>query len=430
MVISLFIGLMSQVWANELVHLSVNELNMTKQDQVLQGLANARKIEVIQNDFEVQIDPEPGTPFIADVRLIDNKLMFKNNAIKFAVPLDQGNPLKGLDAISLTDATVNIDQNLISIDSSHLSILQNDKQVSMLHARLECDPEGTFSTAIDDVCFKKARIQSRDKNFSQTVDMEYKDSISSVNIKMNEMGLSEEILLADLESIIGQYKEGAYDLKGAVFKCHRALEMLTPFDLEAFLQNCLVASEIEVEQFHADVSGINTQIDKPRFVLTSDEYQVNSDHLSFQTDGEKSNVEELDLNCFKLPVVWNQINHYHLIKGCLIRLDSTVKEIVPSVQDLVTQAGEKINISNIRDLNIQVRNGKMFLTGKIKIWLRLSFKLEANVSLDESKGEILFELKNTRVAGMNAKDLALYLVKKFVSGTAIRIDGDKIFIKI
>ncbi|PIP93845.1 MAG: hypothetical protein COW00_04615 [Bdellovibrio sp. CG12_big_fil_rev_8_21_14_0_65_39_13] len=430
MLLSLFIGLMSQVWSNELVHLSVNELNMTKQDLVLQGTANARKIEVIQDDFEVQIDPELGTPFIADVRLIDNKLMFKNNAIKFAVPLDQGNPLKGLDSISLTDATVNIDQDLITIDSAHLAVEQNQKKVSMLHARLECDPEGRFSTAIDDVCFKKARIQSRDKDRSPTVNMEYQDAISSVKIKMNEMGLSEEVLLADLSSIIGQYKDGVYNLQGAMFKCHRALEMLTPFDLEAFLQNCLVASEIEVNQFHANVSGINTQIDRPKFVLTSDEYQVNSDHLSFKTEEETSNVEELDLNCFKLPVDWTQINHYHLIKGCLVRLDSTVKEIVPTVQSIIIQNGEKVNVSKISDINVQVRNGQMSLTGKIKVWFRLNFKLEAEVSLDEQKGEILFYLKNTRVAGMNAKDLALNLIKKFISGTAIRIDGDKIYITI
>lgn len=433
MLSSLLIGLVSQIFASELVILSVNDLSMTRQspDSNLSGQASAKKIEVIQDSFEINIDPEPNEPFIADVQLIGDKLMFKNKAIKFAVPLDQGNPLKALSGISLIDSTVEMDSALISIDSKQLSLTHNDgKNVVMNNALLECDPEGIFTTAIDQVCFKKARILTRDSKVSPTVNMNYKDEISSMNIALREMGLTEEILLADVSRMTGQYKEGTYDITNASFKCHRHLEMLTPYDLEKFMQNCLAASDVEVEKLNGKVSNMNFSIENPKFHLTHDSYQLYSKHLSFITEGERSTVEDLKLNCFKLPVDWNKITHYHVIKGCLEKLNSTITEIIPSEEDIINLEGEKINISEISDVLVNVKNGQLSMTGRLKVWFRLKFRLDAQVTLDETKGELHLILKNTRVAGMNAKDLALYMIKKFVSTEAIRIEGDNIYIKI
>ncbi|GAB4009768.1 MAG: hypothetical protein Fur0010_01030 [Bdellovibrio sp.] len=432
MLTSLILGLVGHVFAGEFVLLSVNDLKMNRdREGILSGLASANKIEVIQDSFEINIDPEPNEPFIASVHLIDNKLLFKNKAIKFAVPLDQGNPLKMLHSVALTNSTVAMDASLISIDSEKLELTHNDgMKVEMQHALLECDPEGQFSTAIDEVCFKKARIKTRDSKLSPTVNMTYSDQVSSMNIQLREMGLTEEILLADVTKMTGQYKDGTYDLTNAAFKCHRMLEMLTPYDLEQFLQNCLAASEVEIESLNAKVSNMDMKIDRPKFNLTQDTYQLWSHHLSFVTEGEKSTVEDLSLNCFKLPVEWDKITHYHVIKGCLLNLDSKISEIIPSSEQVINLDGEKIDISEITNVKISVRKGQMIMTGKLKVWFRLNFKLEANITLDETKGELHVLLNNTRVAGMNAKDLALYMIKKFVSGDAIQIDGDNIYIKI
>ncbi|MCF8059738.1 MAG: hypothetical protein K9K67_10600 [Bacteriovoracaceae bacterium] len=209
---------------------------------------------------------------------------------------------------------------------------------------------------------------------------------------------------------------------------------------------CLKESQANVGIISFQKRAIDADFMDARSLIDADSFTLMAHKAQFNDKNETTEVNDFQMNCSKLETGTKEVDPYSLLQGCLIDgelkiqnmdiehafrdvLEEVWSEFIKKRPDLKDQKS-LIDLDHLRDINLKLEEGKLFLTAKVKAIFWIKIKIIGDVVLDIKNSELLFRVKRATIWGIPTGRLAYRLIEKFGRSDYIEIRGDLIVLKI
>ena len=438
---SLFIFIISAAFsaqvlcADDYMYFLVESMKLTKtaSDSRLEGLTLAKKILVLMDDNEVEIDVGPGNIFEAKTFLENDKFTFFKDGIKFATPLGSSNPVLQITHLDIANAEVELATRGISIKGEYLNTNFGDLNFYVDNLDMYCNTFGKFTTDIDIACITNTKILPFDtsrnstiivKDVSENVDFEIK-------IESREVSINEEKLFIESENIEGFYKRAHFGLGKGTLDCLKDSTM-TDIDVDKIVLGCLQETNITGKKLKFSESGINLHINTAEVEFAKDHFTMKADYASFKTDSTPTYVAGMKFECDKDDLGLGEsfpFSQSSFLNGCMRHSLFKIERLDNDTSDINYQEAI-VDATDIKDLRLEIKNGRFNLVGKPKVIFRVPIKVSGVIKHNALIDELEIRVDKATVAGITAKAYTLKLIRKFIDSDRVKIKGDSIIIQL
>lgn len=420
----LLLAVSSSIFADRM-YFDIDSMYLTKKDvdSILEGETKARQINVSMSGNDVDIETNDGEMFCAKTQLEKDRLVFIKDGIKFSTPLESGNPVLKIEHLDVKEATAELDDKGISVQGKSLETVLDNLSLYIDNVNMYCATE-EFTTAIESACVKQVLIKP---HLSEVPSKIHARDLTSenkfeLNIESREVNISGNKMLIDSENIQGRLDDTKFKLGRGLLKCFKD-PRLENIDIEALVNGCLKESNINVENFYYKRPAIDLKINNVLIEFFNSHLSIKSDYASFNTGGAPTFVSSMSLYCEKdiiTPVFAMSQNNF--VNGCLKKTKFKIGRIENN--SFVEED------ANIRDLELEVNQGKFLLTARPKILFRVPVKIEGTINFNALTNEIEIRVKDADVAGIPSKNYLFKIMKNFIDGERIKQKGDLIIIQV
>jgi|GEM_PF-2691246 len=162
--------LISSLHANEekgegtrLIHFDVLRGDIKKtspESPLIEGKAIARGVEIDFGSEKFELD-KGSNPVEVEVSWNEesSRLAIKKDGLRFSTPLAEGLGIRGLDRVTLHDASVTLDKKGVTMKGKSLSFAHELFSGNFSNANIFCPTYGNISTEIDVVCLRESRSE-------------------------------------------------------------------------------------------------------------------------------------------------------------------------------------------------------------------------------------------------------------------------------
>lgn len=422
--------IVSKVFAssNEM-YFSIHSLHMTNNDitKRLEGIAQAKKVFVIMDDNEFDIQLENNQIFTAKTYLEKDRFTFFKDGIKFSTPLSSSNPVLRINHLEVEQADAHLSEKGIFINGERLRTNIYDLKFYVDNLDMSCLHDG-FTTDFERACISNVIISpsNNDRLSLLTVtDLSEKKKFD-VQIQSREVKIEDDKLTIDSEEIKGHLIDTNFELGRGILKCYKD-PILEEIDVERLIAGCFYESSINVDNFKYKQSGINLKVSKAAINFRKEDFKLKADYASFRQNNEATYVSGMDLFCTKEIVTTKSIKTQNsMINGCIKESTFKVSNITNNEsQDLFGE--EKTDLKN---LDVKINKGKFKISIKPKFIFRVPVLIEGDIKLNALVNKIEITVKDANVAGVPSKNYALKLIKKFIDSERVKIKDNIITIEI
>jgi hypothetical protein len=417
------------------IYLSTDRFHMSEDQTgsyLLAGEMVARYIKLSLSGNDIEINQNRSRPFSGMAFANERHLVLANEWIRYSMPLEGMNPFIGLNAVTLVDSVVEMNKNRILLNAGELSADVDDISLAISNVNLICDPEGRFSTEIDDVCLNRAKLVPagvwKENGFASIkVKSTAGGRKANLDLEVAALDLNPEEILIKAQHIGGTVDSASYEMGVTDLRCFK-FPGQTSIDPLTLMKGCMEGADIVSSSLRFAGGGIDASIVKPVFHIEPSLYQLKTATARFAANNSFTEVEGFSVDCYKEPSGEITIEKFTVIKGCLTRGSVRVTRIHGDEEEIL-KIGDKA-IDNFKNIEFSVSKGKLVLTGKLKALFWFNVRATGDAMVDPEAGELIVKVDRASVARIPAKEFMLSLLKKFLSSDILTIDGDRIRVRI
>jgi hypothetical protein len=417
----------------------------------------AKKMKLIFDSEEIDIDPPQGELFYAKVKLNENRITFKKDYISFSTDMGKKNPLKGINEFDIKSSDIEFSNTGIVINSKKMDLTMDKVEFGLKNVSLACESDDDYSTQIDSLCLKNAYLKklSFDGN-EDNASLSIKGLNSTYNLeldfKLKDLIVSENNIEAQTYSISGKIINTNYILEQADFKCHKFSDQTT-IDPEKLIGGCFEESISSIKNFKLKKKDLDANVYNANMNITEDHFTLISDNATFSS-GETSkkdvtSIQDLSIDCYK--VLEDQSNNKKInfersliLEGCIKQANVTIEKVhvdeakalqflknenFSRYEEVKNQSRKLFNFMNFKKVSIKSEKGNFILRAKAKFLFRVPVKITGNLVFGKESRVLSMSIDKASVLGIPSKKLALYLVKKFVANDDIQVNENTINIQ-
>jgi len=189
---------------------------------------------------------------------------------------------------------------------------------------------------------------------------------------------------------------------------------------------CLKNGKLNSSDVHIQNPSINLRMKNLNTTITPSDISLKTNQAEFRSNGEVTIVKDFKLRCKNL--IKRRFKEDEVVAGCLkssnIDLDRFDERKVKSIEKGI------VDLEDIRNLRIEIRDSSLVLKSKIKILFKISLRVYGKIHYIPEQKLIRLDITKARFAGIPAKKLTMMIMKLFIEEDSIRIDDDTIFIKV
>ncbi|TNF27463.1 MAG: hypothetical protein EP319_11505 [Deltaproteobacteria bacterium] len=423
-------------------------MNQESINTPLSGEIKAKKMLLLFATERIQIEPDPGEIFEAEVFMLDNMINFKKGYISFSSDLGSRNPLAGVNDFNITNADVEFTEKGIGIVGEKLDMTLEGVDFSLENVNLFCDSGGTYSTEIDKLCLENSFLRSNNETGLTTVKIRDTNSDYPLDLELfvRELYIKENSVKGMVQNISGKIRDTHYNMKEANLDCYKYPD-LRDLDPEVILNGCLKTSNNTFKNFNLQQKDVDANIGNAHMVIGETTYSLASDKATFKVGSDVTSVSHLEIECEKKPIPKRvDINEHVVLEGCLERGDIRVSRIEVNDEKarsfLKTNSTEAwnyaksqedkgiIDLYDFKDIKIISANNKFAFKAKVKFIFRIPVRFRGDTSFNRDKNQLTLNVEAAHIAGIPTKKFVLYLLRKFVSSEDIQVDGNSIIIQL
>lgn len=416
----------------------------------LSGEIKAKKMLLLFDSERIEIEPEPGDIFEADVFMKHNMINFKKGYISFSSDLGSRNPLIGVNDFNITNSDVEFTKDAISIDGESLDLTLDGIDIGLKNVSLICDTGGIYTTEIDDVCLRNSSLRSNNEAGITTLVIKDLDSDFPLELEMfiRELFIKDDNIRGLVQNINGVIKGTHYNMEIADINCYKYKDQ-RDIDPELIINGCMKTSKNTFKNFSMQKKDVMTNIGNAHMTIEEDSYLLVSDKSTFKVGNEVTHIHHLEINCEKKPLPKGKnviIDEHVVLEGCLDRGDVRISRIqvdedkarkfleinAPTLATVAKEMEQKglIDIYDFKDIKLTSANKDFAFKAKIKFIFRIPVRFRGKAGFDKDKNELKLDLEAAHVAGIPTRKLLLYLLQKFISSEDIQVDGNSLTIKM
>jgi hypothetical protein len=423
-------------------------MNQESINTPLQGEIKAKKMLLLFETERIQIEPEAGDIFEAEVFMLDNMINFKKDYISFSSDFGASNPLAGINDFNIINADVEFTNKGIGIVGEKLDLTLEGVDFGLENVNLFCDSGGIYTTEIDKLCLKNSYLRSNNESGLTTVKIKDTDSNFPIDLELfvSELFIKDNRIKGMVQNISGTIRDTLYNMHTADLNCYKYPDM-SEFDPEIILNGCLRTSNNKFKNFSTKHKDVNTSIGNAHMEIGETTYSLASDKATFKIGKEITTVSHLEIFCEKKPLPKNyDISEHMVVKGCLERGDIRVSRIQVDEEKarhfLKTNSQEAwsfakteeekgiIDLYDFKDIKLISAKNKFAFKAKVKFIFRIPIRFRGSTFFDTEKNELTLKVDAAHIAGIPTRKFVLYLLRKFISSEDIQVDGNNITIKI
>lgn len=414
----------------------------------LQGEIKAKKMLLLFATERIQIEPDAGDIFEAEVFMLDNMINFKKGYISFSSDLGSRNPLAGVNDFNITNADVEFTTKGIGIVGEKLDMTLEGVDFGLENVNLFCDSGGTYTTEIDKLCLENSYLRSNNETGLTTVKIKDTNSKFPLDLELfvRELFIKDNRVKGMVQNITGTIRDTHYNMHTADLNCYKYPDM-RDLDPEVILNGCLKTSNNTFKKFSMQHKDVEASIGNAHMVIGETTYSLASDKATFKIGKDVTNVSHLEISCEKKPVPKKvDINEHVVLEGCLERGDIRVSRIQVDEEkarhflksnsieawNYAKSQEDKgiIDLYDFKDIKLTSAHNKFAFKAKVKFIFRIPVRFRGSTDFDREKNELTLKVDAAHVAGIPTRKFVLYLLRKFISSEDIQVDGNSITIKL
>lgn len=410
--------------SNDYMYFLVDSLNMTKNElkTPLSGeiLAKHIYVNMMGNEFEIQTQNDE--LFVVDAILESDRFTFIKDGMKFSTPLEDNNPLYGIDKLNASKAEVEMSHEVIDVKGDDLAVHLGPINFEVNNINMQCRVS-EFTTAIDEACIQNTTIKPYDESKISKIrlsDLSEK-KLYNLDIQTNELSIEEDDLFIEVKNIKGNYLNNHFGISRGELNCYKDPE-LKIIDVENLVYGCLKRSKIIGEKLSYQIPSLNMHINKASVIFDEDKMKLHSDYASFKNKGSVTYVAAMSLECDKDPIVVDINNPNAILNGCMRSMTFKLDRM-----DNGTQKGQ---VKDIKNFKLAVNTGNFKITGKVKFVFYVSLDVTGKVKHDPKKKQIVIDVNKAKVGKFSARSFALKIVKKFINVDNVKVVDNSIIIQL
>ncbi len=400
--------------------------------QILNGETVAKRIYVLMDNNEFEIDAGLGRTVAAATYLTDKRLYFVKDEIKFSTPLDTTNILYSIEQLSATNAEIELSKKGVSVKGEYLEAQLNKNLFLIKNIDMYCLTD-EFTTDVDIACLSETHISPLDGENGYVKVEDLSDANEyRIEINTSELEIRDSRLLIDANRMSGFYKSSEFYFSEGSLKCLKDPTLVT-MDVERFVNGCLEETNFRSSVLSLKQPALDVLIEGMKLDIDSGSFKVNADLMKFKTSEGHTDVDNFNYICDKLDIDINNSNTYVLVNGCLKGSHLTVYRFnshhKSGTRIIKTDKG-LIDINDLKNIELTLRERSFELTAKVKIIARLLVRIKGYIELDEQNDEMIIDITKARIAGVPARSFAMFIIKNFIKGDMISVRGNKIIISL
>lgn len=265
--------------------------------------------------------------------------------------------------------------------------------------------------------------------------------VNSIHLQKAVVELNMKGILMKGNQLAFNHKALTANFTSAHIFCPTYGEFTTEID-----EACLKESTANIGVISFEQNALDADFIDARSFIKEDTFRLTAHKARFNDEEDSTDVDDFSLQCHRLTSKALQMDPYSLLQGCLkssavsiSKMDTKdrFKEVVDEIwsdillkkPELATQKA-LVDLDNIRDITLNINEGRLFLQARVKMLFRVNVKLRGSVRLDTAKSELLFKIDRATIWGIPTGKLAYRLIEKFGRGDFIEIRGDLIVFKI
>jgi len=414
--------------ADNFVFLGLKSFVMQREsiDSPFTGSVTANRVTFLYDDQNIEINGGEHRPYIAEVFLEKNRLVFNNDFLKFSTPLDSTNPLYMLDSINAQDSDITINTQGAIIDSAYLDFSLKDVLIKIKNAHLDCKSDIGFTMNVDEVCLKDSTISKLGEGQALVEIISLNEDVPvSVKIDLHEITVQPHSLSAVATQIDGKYGDASFGLTEGFLTCTKLEER--SLDPESFFKGCLVGANSQARILHFKSPLYDIEVEEAHLEIGSDFYHLDAAYSNFETGHQRTRASHFKLNCLKLPLAEESLDSNLLLKGCFQKGDLYIGYLDPDNTNKVSK--DFIDTDNLKDIYLNFDEDKFSLSAKSKIIFRFTFKVRGIIEWNDAHDIVKFHIKKASMASFPATSMTMKILAKFISSDRMTIDGNTITIK-
>ncbi len=421
---------------DDYMYFLVDKINLTRGGvndyRILNGETIAKRIYVMMDNNEFEIDSANGESISAITYLTDKRLYFLKDEIKFSTPLDVTNVLYSLTSLSATNAEIELAKKGIRVQGEYLEA-ELDKNLFLIRNLNMFCLTTDFTTDVDIACLTDTTITpyERDSGYLKIEDLSAKKEYR-IEMNTSELSIKNDHLNFDATKMWGTYKDSRFSFVNGSLDCKKD-PTLNELDVERFVNGCLELTSFKGGLLNWKQAALDVEVDGLTLKIDSGSFNIKSDTVRFKTNEGVTEVQRFNYLCEKLDVDTDNSNTYILLNGCLkgshlsmYRFNSNSKS---PKRSLSTGKGI-IDINDLKNIDMAVRDGNFSLTAKVKVIARLKVLIKGNIELNELQEKLTIAIDKARIAGLPARSFAMFIIRNFIDEEVIEIDGNKIIVTL
>ncbi|EQC52016.1 hypothetical protein [Bacteriovorax sp. DB6_IX] len=342
--------------------------------------------------------------------------------MKFSTPLEDNNPLYGIDKLNASKAEVEMSHEVIDVKGDDLAVHLGPINFEVNNINMQCRVS-EFTTAIDEACIQNTTIKPYDESKISKIrlsDLSEK-KLYNLDIQTNELSIEEDDLFIEVKNIKGNYLNNHFGISRGELNCYKDPE-LKIIDVENLVYGCLKRSKIIGEKLSYQIPSLNMHINKASVIFDEDKMKLHSDYASFKNKGSVTYVAAMSLECDKDPIVVDINNPNAILNGCMRSMTFKLDRM-----DNGTQKGQ---VKDIKNFKLAVNTGNFKITGKVKFVFYVSLDVTGKVKHDPKKKQIVIDVNKAKVGKFSARSFALKIVKKFINVDNVKVVDNSIIIQL
>ncbi len=448
-IITLFIIFYSTAWAGESLNFDIAKFNYVRPASNIGGAGSFQfnKLSLFYYDFMSEITNEDGR-FDAKIFVRNNFLGLSGKQMKLGLYTKDGDILSAIKKADGTGIKIVLNSKKVSMKSNAVRVLSPKLNIVVPEpASLFCQKtnghKGNEPEDLEKACMNYFKFAPLAKN---SVKMLYEskpvageDGYFKLDGQIKKLELTrDDILLTSDKLELNLNNDFLISGNQFDFKC--AKKNISTIDSDQLLQFCLHDFTIAP----MSVVNVTNLDDNSSFSFFPEVVKLHSELLEFKTpalnivmDGETTTLQGMKFSCF-LDEHADATDVSAYVSGCLKKSHFAIGSLSSSSKDSGSEdifeeelKNSKANKGTLQEIFMSVKDGKMYMTSKVKFLFKFNLTVEATSHFNETTKVLQIHVDRAKLPlGIRSVKLLMYFIRKMMASETVKVSGKDIFIQL
>jgi hypothetical protein len=278
---------------------------------------------------------------------------------------------------------------------------------------------------------KTQKLQFKNDEISFSTSLDYGNPLNEmlyVELNSSLVELSEERILMKGEDLIFSNEGLRVELYMANILC--PTHGVFSSDVR---EVCLRNSQSEFSQVTLRGHALDADFIKTRADITPDLFKLKADNVYFRDGQERHKVKSFDLTCKNKSTKMLNVDRFRILQGCIEEGNLNITKMNMDKENhfsIMNKNKDLIDFNNLKNIRLRMENRSFTFKAKTKALIRVPMTIRGKIELSQKSNQLRFTISKAFVASIPARSLALKVLKSFLTGPSVSIEGSTIIVQM